>query len=206
MERYKLLSIGVITFFTIYFLFQGSSHTPLEYVKWVSDSKNGLKKIESRGPVTIDLQYKPIPFVIANEFRKTKIEERAYTERFLELEGAQYYTLKLKVDPTIAPDITKYNVSSIPEHQQRLYYLAYQLQNDIKLVDGNDTLSTQLFHFERSYDITPHRTFVLAFNDKNKNKKADKTFILDSKPLGIETLEIKFTEEELNNLPTLKVQ
>lgn len=206
MKVYKFLSIGILVLIGGFYMFSSVNYMPSDYIRWVIDTDNRIRKIKTVGDITIDLQYKPIPFVIANELRQNKIQKKVFDKRKEELSGAQYFTLKLKVDPTKATDITKYNVDNIARHQERLYYLSYQMQNDIQLVEGNDTLSTQLYHFERSYDIAPHRTFVLAFNANEINKGKDKTFILDSEQFGTGPIKIKFAAKDLTNLPTLKLQ
>lgn len=207
MKAYKLFSFTVILFLSgILFFSLDSAVIPSDYVQWVINPENDLRKIKKVADIKIDVQYKPIPFIITNELRTNTINKKVYKKRVEELEGAQYFTIKVSVDPEVATDITQYKVSNVEEHQNRLYYLSYQLQNDIKLIEGKDTLAPQLFHFERAYDLAPHRTFVMAFETKKKNVNQDKVFLIDSPALETGPIKIKFKAEDLNNLPTLKLQ
>ncbi|MEL6866460.1 MAG: hypothetical protein AAFP19_18690 [Bacteroidota bacterium] len=181
-----------------------SSLSPSEYVKWVSDSENGLRRVKQIGSVKMELQYKPIPYVIANELRSNHIDRTAFEERYTALEGGQYFTMKISIDEP-GQDITKYGIRDMNEQQERLYYLSYAMQNDIHLLQGSDTLACKLYHFERSYDLTPHRTFVLAFDEKESPDLNDKTFIWDTPLFGTGPIKVKFRSESLEEIPNMKI-
>lgn len=174
---------------------------PSDLVKYVRDPGNGLRKIERIGDLEFDLQYKPLSFVIANEFRSNAIDKRAYRKREGELAGLEYYNLKIKVKGS-TENITTYQVSNQDDQQNRLYYLSYELNQDLKMVQGKDTLSPVLFHFERTYDVSNHRTFVLAF--PHSQSREDRTLILNSKEIGTGPIEISIEENAINNTPKIK--
>ena len=47
--------------------------------------------------------------------------------------------------------------------QEVLYYLSYQFQNDIYMVNDGQKFKPELFHFERSFDLKTQRTINLGF-------------------------------------------
>ena len=102
-------------------------------------------------------------------------------------------------------DITTYRVNDPGEEQERLYYLSFQMKENIRLLQGQDTLAPVLYHFERSFDLSPHRTFVLAFEAPKSEPSKDRTFILDSPILGTGPLKLKITAKDLTNIPDLKL-
>lgn len=181
------------------------SALPSDYVRYVSNPDNGLKRSKRVGQLQVDLQYKPIPYLIANELRRNDIQRSQFQERQQELSGSQYYNLQLSVPGDPQRNIISYGLRSEAELQERLYYLSFGMQHDIRLIDGADTLRPMLYHFERSYDLAPHRTFVLAFEQAPENKDQDKTLILDSPVLATGPLKLKIESKAIQNLPPLKL-
>ena len=181
-----------------------SSLSPSEYVKYVADGANGLVKTKNIGEVNIKVQYKPTAYAIANEMRTNDISKVDFDERKKELESMQYYNLTL--DITDARNILNYNVSNQSHQQERIHYLSFGMQQDIRLMENGKELPCVLYHFERTYDISKERTFLVAFNQDESTKDATKTFILDSSVLGIGTIKIQFDGKNIQELPKMKLQ
>lgn len=179
---------------------------PIDLVRFVNHPENGLAKTKTIGALKVELKYKPLDFLIANELRTNQIEEERYQNHYQELEGLQYYNLKLSLPQLPNQNITTYQVKNDEGLQERLYYLSFKMKEDIRLVQGTDTLAPVLYHFERSYDLAPHRTFVLAFDETNPEKTVDKTFVLDAPIFGTGPIKIKIRAEDLNDIPNIKLQ
>ena len=178
---------------------------PSQLVAYVQNPENGLHKKKQIGPLKIEVQYQPLASVIANELHKDAITQEEYQHRLPDLENLQYYTLKLSVDQA-GKNISTYGIQNSQEEQERLYYLSFLMKNDIHLIEGQDTLSPVLYHFERSYDLADHRAFVIAFKNKQKDKLLDKTFVFQSDILGTPIpVKFKFKENDLQKTPQLKL-
>lgn len=177
---------------------------PSDYVAWVNDEANGLLKKKTINPLEVELLYKPVPYIIANEKRSNEIAKADYDSRAKELEGMQYFTLKLGIVGE-QQDVTNYGVEDAAQQQERLNYLSFAMQKDIKLIEGGDTLACQLYHFERSYDIASYRTFVLAFEQKEENKAQDKTLVLDLPYFKTGPIKLNYKTSELEAIPTIKL-
>ncbi|WMX17578.1 hypothetical protein [Aureispira sp. CCB-E] len=196
-----------IKYFILFMILVGCGNRdliPSDYVAWVNDSNNGLLKKKSIHPLEVELLYKPIPYIIANEQRSNTIDEGIYQKRMKDLKELQYYTLKLGILGGEF-NVSNYEVSDNATQQERLNYLSFAMQKDIKLVEGKDTLNCALYHFERSYDITPYRTFVLAFQQKEINKGKDKTLILDLAYFKTGPIKLNFKGADLVRIPNLKL-
>ena len=178
---------------------------PVDLVRYVNHPDHGLTKRKTLGPLKVELQYKPHSYVIANELRSNQIGQQVYRQRLKELDGLQYYNLKISVPKLPGQDITTYRVNDPGEEQQRLYYLSFQMKENIRLIQGQDTLAPVLYHFERSFDLSPHRTFVMAFEEPLSKSPEDRTFILDSPVLGTGPLKLKITAKDLDNIPDIKL-
>lgn len=200
---YKIITLALIL--AIGFSSCQQSVTPSELVSYVRKGKNGLHKTKTIGSLSLDLQYRPVDYVIANEFRSNTIDSEAYQQRKNELGDLQYYNLKLGFTGNEEMDITKYNVTTDQELQERLYYLSFHLKNDIRLIQGTDTLAPVLYHFERSFDLSNHRTFVLAFEETDKTYDNDKTFYMDTPILETGPLKIKIDKKSIKNVPNLNI-
>ncbi|BDS15411.1 hypothetical protein [Aureispira anguillae] len=176
---------------------------PSDYVAWVNNPENGLLRKKTIHPLEVELLYKPIAYVIANEMRTNDIAEADYKQREKELAGMQYYTLKLSTAG--GKDITTYQVNDNAQQQERLSYLSFAMQKDIKLIEGTDTLPCKLYHFERSYDLAAHRTFVLGFEQKEATKTANKTLVLDLPYFQTGPIKLNYKTSALEAIPNLKL-
>jgi len=178
---------------------------PVDYVKFVRSTDNGLHKQKAIGSLLLDVQYRPVDYVIANEFRKNDIDPTAYQDRKEELDGLQYYNLKIGFTGNNQMDITKYNIQNEAQQQERLYYLSFHMKHDIRMIQGQDTLAPVLYHFERSFDLSNHRTFVVAFEEPDQDHTNDKTLLLDTPILATGPLKIKFKKDHIQKIPNLKI-
>lgn len=203
MQGTKLL-LGLLLFWGLYSCGK-STLVASDYVSWVNDPTNGLLKHKMITPLEVELLYKPIPYIIANEQRTNEINKEAYEARFKKLEGLQYYTLKLSIVGQ-EQDVTNFQVMDQTQQQDRLAYLSFAMQEDIKLVEGNDTLPCVLYHFERSYDVTAFRTFVLAFEQRATHKEEDKTLVLDLAYFKTGPIKINYNRSDLSQIPNLKLK
>lgn len=179
-----------------------SDIAPGELKTYIVNPENGLIKKKNIGKVAIAVQYQPIDFLLAKEFNGNHFSKEEYKKRQKELDGAQYYHLKIGIQEQ-GKNIINHNLQDANQLQERLYYLSYKMDDDIQLIDGRDTLRPMLFHFERSYDLAPYNSFVLAFDQRQQQKNTDKTFILDIPFLGTGPIKLLFSGNSINNLPKL---
>jgi len=173
--------------------------TPIDYVHWVENPDNGLKQVKNIGNLRFSLQYKPVEYVIANEEKSASLDAVLVHNRKEQLDGMQYFNLRYSLNNS-QQNIVK-AAGSIEAQQQLIYYLSYSLQQDIRLVEGNDTLPCQLFHFARNHGLTPHADFVIGF--ESKNEAADKRLIINEKAFNTGTVQFNIASADLNDVPKL---
>ncbi len=94
----------------------------------------------------------------------------------------------------------KQGVGSEQEYSSRLQYFSDLAESDMRLVEGSDTLSCALFHFERNYGVAPYNKIVLAF-PKIGEAIQTKTFVFNEQALGIGKINLKIKEEDINKIP-----
>ena len=176
---------------------------PQEYVQWVQNSENGFKKEKTIDDLVFAVQYKPLEYIVCMEERKSELADSIVKKKVSELSDMQYFDLKIMIK-NAQGELLKYNLNSQEQYDNRVKYFSFHMQQDIQLIDGNDTIPCSLFHFERAYDITPYSTFLLGFALSNNSKQEDKTLIVYDKTFNKGLLKFTFKQNELYNLPKIK--
>lgn len=185
-----------LPFFLLVLTGCSSALEPKEYMQWVESYDNPLHLKCQAGAYVFDLQYKPAPYLVMQQ-------EGAFSPAALQQDTAsgsmQYYTLTLGL-ANGKGDFLDYQVTTVAEQQEKLYYFSYTFQNDIYILENGRKLPCLLFHFERSYDLKPTRTFVLGF--ENPSRGAMPTTVVIDSP-GLQTGPVQFQINKTNT-PTIK--
>ena len=188
--RYNLL------FILLFFLMSCSQSLEQDdYIAWVEGYENGLHVSRSLGDFIFDLQYKPAEYVRLQE----KQWRGGHDPELSVEENMQYFTLSIGLKDKQL-DFMEYNIETVEQRSQMLYYYSFRFQNAIYLEENGKKLPCVLYHFERSYDLKPTRTFVLGFEKPNKGDEFTK-LVIDSPWLN--TGPVKFHINK-NNIPELK--
>ena len=182
----RLLYIVVII---VFFSCQNEDLSDDEYVRYINSPKNGLFDQEEIGEYNLSIQYLPWQYIGL----QNNSENTAYSVN-------QYYLLKLEnKDGSQFPNK---NMLSDEEYKLMIEYLSFDFDKSIYLLEENDTLSTNSFHFENSYGMTPHVSFLLSF--PKSDKELDKKFCLESDYLSINKTVLAIKHESINKIPKLK--
>ncbi len=178
--------------------------SPLQFVQWVDSEKNGLLVKKEIGDYEFSLQYRPEEYIVLMEEKNEQISREKINMRKKRLEGLEYYTLRIGSKRNT--DVLKTGVGSEQGYYDRLGYFIADMENDISLIEGNDTLACSLYHFERNYGMTPRCTFLLGF-EKSKEKKngsSDRTLLFADRALGTGPVYLKIKQSDITNIPELK--
>ncbi len=177
------------------------SLSPSDYVRWVENGENGLCATKQIEDFEFSILYKPLNYVALRETNKDSVTEERIEKNKDELKDLQYFTLKIKAKE--GNDLLKTGISTDQEYFDRLNYLSGFMQDDIKLIEGKDTLICKLFHMERNYGLAPYNNFVLGFSaTKNEN---DKLVEINDKAFGVGKVILKIKKEDIQNIPQLKI-
>jgi hypothetical protein len=156
-NRIKLLSV-----FAIFFFFNQSCNSKLndlEYVEYLSNESNGLKKVLELGEWVYDIQYKPSRLIIIKEQGNSKEE---LSTRKKQLERTVWFNISIKHNKDEINPL-KYKVSSIEEYNQRLDYFLNDASKEITLEYKNLKLKPISYLFENNYSLTPNETMIVGF-------------------------------------------
>jgi hypothetical protein len=178
---------------------------PVEYVSWIENPENGMKQEKVIGDLSFTVQYKPLEFIALKTLGPSAANEKTVQEARKEYEGMQYYTLTINNNAGVS-DLLKYEVSDMQEYQQRVSYFSFDMQRDLLLVEGEDSLRCRLFHYERVYGLAPYATFLLGFDlpAKKSQEVRDKLLVYRERVFETGMLKFRIKAENLNNVPELK--
>ncbi len=197
----KLLSF--LPFLVFLCLACRSDYLPSEIIQYSNDPENGLRIVKQIGDLEFDLLYQTPAYIIANDERSNEISTATFNDHLEELQDLQYLRLKIGVKNGQG-NITTYQVANPEAQQNRLYYLSYRFKDDLTLIQGQDTLRASFCHFERNYDLAPHRSFVLGF--PQTDDLADRQLLINSSELGTGPMKFKITQKAIDRIPGIKLQ
>lgn len=173
-----------------------------EFNDWFAATENPHTRSQQVGDKTYRLVHLPAQLLALREAGKDagdsalKAAETLYSE-------LEYFRLEI-TGTTAKGELLKQDVGNAGEYQRRVSYSAFGMEKDIVLVaDGTDSIPCALFHFERSFDVAPVASFMIAF-DRKRVTAADKlTFVFHDDLFRNGLLKFSFTKEELLAVPKL---
>ena len=145
--------------------------------------------------VDYDLIYLPGDFLAWKELQMSDMEIPFDTlkKQYSQLE---YYMLRININQQ-GKDLTNYSDTDPVDNNERISYLAFGMEKTIQLQQEENITSPALYHFERTFKITPYNTFMIAF-DKENIKTKRRTIVLKEELLGHGVLKFSFSQEEIN--------
>ena len=194
------LGISVVVVVLVYAMGFGPVSAE-DYVTFVKDPENGLCKTVTAGEFDFTLQYQPLEFVALLEQRGENLTEEQLNKAKEERDGLQYFVFKIM--SRTGQEVLETGAQSEEEVQMRQYYFTTLMNQDMALVEGGDTLSCALWHFERNYGLAPYNNIVVAFEKPEKG--GDKTFIYNDEVLGAGSVRFDFSEADIAAVPELKL-
>lgn len=165
-------------------------------VAYVSSLDNGYYKEKEIDEIKFSALLKPIDFIKANEKLK------ASSARISDSDDLQYFDFRISVND-FNMEFLKYDLANASDYPQRVNYCSFGMQNDIYLVDGNDTLPCVFYHFERAYNVVPFGHFVLAFEPTDKDIVKTKTLVYYDRLFNKGIIKLTFLPRDLIKVPKL---
>jgi hypothetical protein len=177
---------------------------PAEYISWVDSPESSLSDKKIIGDYEFTVQYKPADYLALRELKHQEPTSALLAEKSKAYQSLHYFVFKIA---TIKhdKDIIKTVAQSPEDYQQVLAYFISGIKDDFTLLEGDDTLACKFQTFERTYNIEPYTTFIVAFDREPKDPQ-NLTFIYDDKILGCGPVSLKFDKSILTSIPTIKTE
>ncbi len=177
---------------------------PEDFVDYVrhADHLNKKKLVDG---VEYRLTALPSEFMACNEFKSNDISLSEFRSALNGYEGTEYYQLQIEV-PGVAAEIASVNLTSQQEYRDRISYLAFSMQNDLKVVDENGVeVPCSVYHFERTYNVTPYSTFLIGFETGPVAKSMERTVVLEDNLFNNGLIKFNWSKDQLSNIPQIKL-
>ena len=173
---------------------------PEDYMKWCNNPENGLIIRKEYPPFVFSLEYRPQDLVALQNTVGEETDQVEFSGQLEELRQYQYYNFKISSEANV--DFLKAGIQSQQEYFERIGYFSSFAQPDF--LDGTDTLTCAMYHFERNYGISPYQTIILGFQNPNPDVE-NKTLVYLDKVLGVPEVRLQITAESIKQIPNLKL-
>lgn len=178
-----------------------------QYLAWVEDTENGLKKEKKLDEYQYKVFYKPADYIVFREIINSgtkTIDEQQVQKRREELKNFYQFNFDI-VSADGKVSVLQHNLSNQEEHAARVNYFVSHAQQDFILVEGADTMPCVLYHFEQTFGATPLNTISLGFEKKNPNTEGDIQLIFTNRLFNTGEIKFLFPKSTINNIPKLKL-
>ena len=183
-------------------IFSDLEMTPAEYIHWFKSSENHLRKSETIGDLRYTLEYRSPELLALQQLQSENITQNDLDSAMKDMEGLVQFRLEIEV-PSTGIEFMKHDLQDKADYEPRVKYFAFEMQKDISIINGTgDTLPCSMYHFERSYGVSPASVFLLGFSGINLNK--DLEIIVTEKVFAKKEIRFVFNPKELKNIPQLK--
>ena len=173
--------------------------SPDEYLVWSGQPDNFLIREKTISEFNYKIKYLPTEQLIINDLKKS--DQEITTENIAQLEkeyeGMEYFEMRVQVDQ-YNDELAKYQVADISEYQTRIAYMAFAMKNNITLsTELKEQIPCKLFHFERTYGITPYTTFLFAFSKEDIANAYERTVVYDDELFNKGRLKFNWSFENM---------
>jgi hypothetical protein len=173
-----------------------------DYLHYVQEDKNHLKKEVKMQDMEFDIQYKPYDYIVLLESRNDPAYDRE--KRMKQLAGTAWFNISFHKTNTEISAL-KEGATSLDDYDQRLNYFLNYASKDIVLVYGGDTLKPVSYLFENNYNVGPVETMVVGFVFPGKDPAPLKDMQISyyDRLFHNGIIKASFSSETLKDIPNL---
>ena len=184
-----------------------------EYAHYLTDTDSGLIQKQSRNKMQFSATYQPIDFVAGKKLEGNERNAVGLEKARQIYLGLQYLNFEIYTEGGAAG---QNSLKQLIEKQVReakwvetMAYYNFEMQGDLGLISGIDTLPCALYHLEQTGNLDNRMRFLLGFKDDKKLSKPNfpndlKLYYID-RMVTKDTLYFTFTKDKLNQSPDLKL-
>jgi hypothetical protein len=183
----------------------GNTNTvlPLDrFAAWVIDKENHLAKEKTISEINFQLSYAPKECLAYLELKDEEYTKEKFAETVQHYNGMTYFNLTIGLNEGEG-ELLKYKLRSPQQYNDRVNYLSFQMQKDIYLIQGKDTLYPGLYNFERIFSIAPHITVMLAFDNAKFRAGEEFTVVYNDKLFDKGFIKYNYASKQLIDLPNI---
>lgn len=194
--------------FTLIVFFQGcrqgrSSLTEAEYIRYINEEENGFIRNKEVNGISYEIRLNSPELMALKQNHFASVPRKTIAQEIKKYEDALYFDLIIKDTKSsikVKEFVYEYTLKS-----QLLSYINTEFQKDMRLVEGEDTISCAVMHMEPLSKLRPELRFSLSFRKNLQAAKQDLQFVLTDEIFKNGPVKFSFDETDLNYLPTLKL-
>jgi len=199
----RITPVILIIFSAIFYCCSSKENITVDgMIEYVENEDNTLINKVKYEIFIFSIQYDPLEIIAlrgSNSIEEFKLNYPSNIEPYNELE---YYTFKISSENKSTRHALSALYDGTPE--ELTSYIDFIIQNDIKLVQGDDSLSCSYLHKEVSEAITNELSYSIGFV-KTAIKNIDRKIILKSNFQEIPDINFIITEKSIQSVPPLKI-
>ncbi|MEN0049143.1 MAG: hypothetical protein AAF806_18940 [Bacteroidota bacterium] len=165
-----------------------------DYLQWIEQEKNGLLVKQQIDHIEYGCQYKPKTYLVLK--RNPKLPVKDFEQALEEYEDLHYFSLLIKEQA---------KATSLNQQQKadKVKYYSFQIQQDLRLVEGRDTLACVFAHYDPSYGIRDYEKILLAFEKREVVSNDDLELLLYNR-IEDHHAKMMIQRENIIQIPSIK--
>jgi hypothetical protein len=171
-------------------------------VGWCADPENRLTKTKSISDMEFRLNYLPAEAMAFLELRTEHYDPEKFRRTTGNYSEMSYFNFRMEAIGW-SGELLKYKLQTPSQYDERVKYLSFDMQNDLCLVQGQDTLLPGLFQFERIFEAAPYASVMFAFDNKKFDKYKGFTLVYYDRLFEKGFVKFNYKDKQLINLPTI---
>jgi hypothetical protein len=176
------------------------------YGSYINNSANGLIQTSICGDITFTSEFKPAEYLAISEIKKHNLEVNDVNYNKALEEKVNTKTFFLKIKSKLQSDFLKDGLKNKDDYYLRLNYYNSEINADISLIQGTDTINCLYSYFQRNFNIGSESTIIIGFEDKHSNKtNEDLRLIVNERALGCGMLDFRIKNEDILKIPQVKI-
>lgn len=173
-----------------------------EFIAWCGNPENKLSKAKDIADLEFKLSYLPPEWMAFLELKTQPYDLPQFAKTKENYSEMSYFKFRIEVIDG-GGELLKYKLQSPAQYEERVRYTSFDMQNDLCLVQDNDTLRPGLFLFERIFEVAPYGTAMLAFDNKKFDKNKGFTIVYNDVLFDKGYVKFNYTDKQLINLPNI---
>ena len=176
--------------------------SPESFLAYVDDPSNGLIRKEEIGDLVFSFQYRPPAYEVLRNNKSEPALADMFDTRVQEQGTMQYFLFRIGTKAK-GQDVLAMNKAGA-DYNTMIDYFNTRIIDDMKLVDGKDTLPCVIHHWERTYHIAGYQTLMLGFEAPTETAHHNtKTLVYEDQLFGIGRLQLSIAGNDIDNIPQI---
>jgi hypothetical protein len=180
----------------------GLKMSPERYVEWYRANLDQFQEKIVQNGFEYTLTFVPTEVQLIRYSNNRKMTKEEVNEFLKTFEKGIDFRLSINSLENGRVEFLKSIGTNDKTYEDRIKYYSFELQHDIRLVEGDSEFAATDYIFERSFDIKPNGNIQFSFN--REKLKENSKIIIEDNGFSESLIEFSFSSKTLNKRPKLK--